>query len=76
METVVSDAPLERVYTTTEAADHLRLAESTVRRLIRVGKLESFQPYCGARRITESQLARFIARAAAECGQGGDAAPQ
>jgi len=57
---------IERVYTTTEAAAHLRIGESTVRLLIATGRLESFQPYTRCRRITESQLARFIARASSD----------
>jgi excisionase family DNA binding protein len=53
---------LERVFTVQQAAAHLGIGATTLRRLIAAGKIESFQPGCDARRITESQLSRFIER--------------
>lgn len=54
---------LERVFDVDEAAAHLRIKRGAVEGLIRRGLLESFQPYVERRLISESQLARFIARA-------------
>ncbi len=43
-----------------EAADHLRVSQSTLYRWIKIGALKAFQTGKGATRIAVSELERFI----------------
>jgi len=43
-----------------EAADHLRVSQSTIYRWIKIGSLKAFQTGYGATRIAVAELQRFI----------------
>lgn len=43
-----------------EAADHLRVSQSTIYRWIKIGALKAFQTGYGATRIAVAELERFI----------------
>ena len=43
-----------------EAADHLRVSQSTIYRWIKIGTLKAFQTGYGATRIAVTELQRFI----------------
>jgi excisionase family DNA binding protein len=46
--------------TVQEAADHLRVSQSTIYRWIKIGSLKAFQTGYGATRIAVAELQRFI----------------
>ena len=46
--------------TVQEAADHLRVSQSTIYRWIKIGTLKAFQTGYGATRIAVVELERFI----------------
>lgn len=46
--------------TVQEAADHLRVSQSTIYRWIKIGALKAFQTGYGATRIAVAELERFI----------------
>lgn len=46
--------------TVQEAADHLRVSQSTIYRWIKIGALKAFQTGYGATRIAVVELERFI----------------
>jgi len=46
--------------TVQEAADHLRVSQSTIYRWIKIGVLKAFQTGYGATRIAVAELERFI----------------
>ena len=55
--------PLEgrtKYITVQEAADHLRVSQSTIYRWIKIGSLKAFQTGYGATRIAVAELQRFI----------------
>ncbi len=50
----------EEYVTIQEAADHLRVSQSTIYRWIKIGALKAFQTGRGATRIAVPELERFI----------------